>query len=144
MAFIANGRANLADGVDELDPEHPLGRGELDLAGKLVDVLDQGAEDDASALRRLGAHGVDHIGRKVRIELAGGRHGGGGGVSQDSMDLSRDGLVRLVEAVLGKSGEAGGAAEAPLNRETAAWRRQIERMRIRSDKYRSYMPTRWS
>lgn len=94
VAFIANGRADLADGVDELDAEHPLGRGELDLAGKLVDVLDQGAEDDTSALRRLGAHGVDDIGREVGIELAGGRHGGGCGVSQDSKGLSRDGLER--------------------------------------------------
>jgi hypothetical protein len=83
VAFIANGGADLADGVDKLDTEHPLGRGELDLAGKLVDVLDQRTEDDASALRRLGAHGVDHVGREVRIKLAGSRHGGDGGVSME-------------------------------------------------------------
>lgn len=103
MAFIANGGADLANGVDELDTEHPLGRGELDLAGKLVDVLDQRTKDDASALRRLGAHGVDHIGREVRVERASGRHGdsGGGGDVCSVSCWSRGGD----EAVLGKSGE---------------------------------------
>lgn len=74
VAFIADGRADLADGVDELNTHHPLSRSQLDLTGKLMDVLDQSAQEETSALRHVGAHGVDDIGCEVGVELAVGRH----------------------------------------------------------------------
>lgn len=74
VAFVANGSADFADGVDELDTKHPLGGSELDLTSKVVDVLDQRTQDDASALRDLGSHGVDDIGSEVGVELAVGGH----------------------------------------------------------------------
>lgn len=74
VAFVADGRADLAHGVHELNTQHPLGRGQLDLTGKLMDVLDQSAQQETSAFRHLGAHGVDDIGSEVGVELAVGRH----------------------------------------------------------------------
>ena len=74
MTFIANGCADLTNRVDVFDAEHPLGRGKLDLARKVVDVLDQRSQDHASSLGGLGPHCVDHIGGEVGVELA-SRHG---------------------------------------------------------------------
>lgn len=74
VALVANGSADLADGVDELHAHHPLGGGQFNLARKVVDVADQRAQDHTSALGSLGAHGIHHVGRKVRIKLAVGRH----------------------------------------------------------------------
>lgn len=70
MALVANGCADLTNGVDEFHPEHPLGRGELDLTRKVVDVLDQRSQNHASTLGGLGAHGVDNAGSEVGVELA--------------------------------------------------------------------------
>ncbi|KAL3706207.1 hypothetical protein TMatcc_007217 [Talaromyces marneffei ATCC 18224] len=70
MAFVADGRADLTNRVDEFNAEHPLGRGELDLTSKVVDVLDQRSQDHASTLGGLGSHGVDHAGSEVGVELA--------------------------------------------------------------------------
>lgn len=75
MAFIADGRADLADGIDEFDTQHPLGRGEFDLARKVMDVFNQRAQDYASALGGLGPHRIDDIGSEVGVELALGGHG---------------------------------------------------------------------
>lgn len=74
VALVAHRSADLADRVDELDTEHPLGGSKLDLTSKVMDVLDQRSQDDASALGSLGSHRVDHIGSKVGVELALGRH----------------------------------------------------------------------
>jgi hypothetical protein len=74
VAFVTDRSADLADGVDELDSEHPLGGGELDLASKVVDVLDQRAQDHARTLVGLGAHGIDHVGSEVGVEARIGRH----------------------------------------------------------------------
>lgn len=75
MALIADGRADLADGIDEFDAQHPFGRREFDLARKVVDVFNQRAQDYASALGGLGPHRIDDIGSEVGVELALGRHG---------------------------------------------------------------------
>ena len=77
MAFVANGSADLADGVDELNTEHPLGGSEFDLTSEVVNVPDQRSQDHASALGGLGPHGVDHIGGEVGVEAGVGRHFGG-------------------------------------------------------------------
>jgi hypothetical protein len=80
MALVTGGGADLADRVDEVDTQHPLLGSELDLAGKVVDVADEGAQDDAGALGGLWPHGVDDIGSEVGIVLGGGgrgRHLGG-------------------------------------------------------------------
>jgi len=74
VAFVTDGSADFADGVDELDTEHPLGGSEFDLTSKVVDVLDQRTQDDASALRDLRSHGVDDIGSEVGVKLAVGGH----------------------------------------------------------------------
>jgi hypothetical protein len=74
VALVAHGSADLADRVDELDTEHPLGGSKLDLTSKVVDVLDQRSQDDASALGGSGSHRVDHIGSEVGVVLALGRH----------------------------------------------------------------------
>ena len=74
VALVPDGSADLANGVDELDTQHPFGGGELDLTGEIVDVLDEGAQEHTSTLGGLGSHGVDHIGSEVGVELASGRH----------------------------------------------------------------------
>ncbi len=76
VALVADGGADLANGVDELDTHHPLGGGQLDLASKVVDVFDQRAQDHASAWVGVGAHGVDDIGGEVGVEAGVGRHFG--------------------------------------------------------------------
>lgn len=77
MAFVANRSADLADGVDEFNTQHPLGRGKLYLTSKVMDVLDERAQDDTSTLGSLGSHCIDDIGSEVRIESGVGRHFGG-------------------------------------------------------------------
>lgn len=77
MAFVPDGRADLADGVDELHPQHPFRGGQLDLAGKLVDVLDQRAHEHASPLWHLGTHGVDDAGRELGVKPTLRMDGGG-------------------------------------------------------------------
>lgn len=73
VTLVTDGGADLSDGVDELNTEHPLGRSKLNLTSEVVDVLDQRAQDHASTLGGLGAHAVDHGGSKGGVELA-GRH----------------------------------------------------------------------
>ena len=98
MAFVANGCADLTNGVDEFHTEHPLGRGELDLTRKVVDVLDQRSQNHASTLGGLGTHGVDNAGSEVRVELA--RH----------CDVV-DGWRWLLEIVLGNPGGGNGTVK---------------------------------
>ena len=76
VALVADGSADLADGVDELNTKHPLGGSELHLTRKVMNVLDQGAQDHTSTLGGLGAHGIHDIGREVGVEAGVGRHGG--------------------------------------------------------------------
>lgn len=78
MAFVADGSTDLTDGVDELHAQHPFRGGQLDLASKLMDVLDQSSQDNAGPLRDLGSHGVDDIGRELGVKstLGVGGHGG--------------------------------------------------------------------
>jgi hypothetical protein len=59
---------DLAERVDELDAGLPLIDGELDLAGEVVEVADQSAEDLAMARAGLGAHAVDHLVGEVGVE----------------------------------------------------------------------------
>lgn len=77
VALVADRSADLADGVDVFDTEHPLGGSELDLASEVVNVLDQRTQDDTSALGGLRSHGVHDIGSEVGIEARVGRHGNG-------------------------------------------------------------------
>lgn len=67
MAFVPDGGADPADGVDELHAQHPFRGRQLDLASELVNVLDQRAHEHAGALWHLGAHGVDDVGREVGV-----------------------------------------------------------------------------
>lgn len=78
MSLVPSGSRDLANGIDKVDTDHPLLWGELDFTSKVVDVLDERAEDDTSTLRRLGAHGLDDGGSEVRIESRFGGHFGGG------------------------------------------------------------------
>lgn len=73
MSLVTDRSADLADRVDELNTEHPLGGGKLNLTSEVVDVLDERAQDHASTLGGLGAHAVDDGGGEVGVELA--RHG---------------------------------------------------------------------
>lgn len=74
MAFVADRSADLADRVDKLNAEHPLGGGQLNLTSKVVDVLDKRTQDHASTLGGIGAHAIDDRGGEVGVELACGRH----------------------------------------------------------------------
>jgi hypothetical protein len=77
VTLVTDGSADLADRVDELDTHHPLSRGELHLAGEVVNVLDQRSQNDTSTVGGVGSHGIDHIGSEVGIESCVGRHFGG-------------------------------------------------------------------
>lgn len=74
VALVANGGADLSDGVDELNTHHPFSGGEFDLTGEVVNVGDEGAQDDTSTLGGVGSHGVHHVGGEVRVEAGVGRH----------------------------------------------------------------------
>jgi hypothetical protein len=74
VAFIADRSANLADRVDELNAEHPLGRGQFNLPSEIMNVLNKRTQDHASALGGVGAHAIDDRGGEVGVELACGRH----------------------------------------------------------------------
>lgn len=76
VTLVSNGGADPANGVDELDAHHPLGRGELNLTSKVVDMTDERSQNLTSPRGGLGTHGVDHIGREVGVEAGVGRHGG--------------------------------------------------------------------
>jgi len=67
MGLVAGGRAGLADFVDELDAHHPLVVGKVDLAGKVVQVADEGGHDLPRARRGLGADGVNDALREVGV-----------------------------------------------------------------------------
>lgn len=102
VAFVTNGSADLANGVDEFHAQHPLGGRQLDLAGELVDVLDQRAQQHARALGSLGAHGIDHIGGEVGVEFARRGHCDGwrvvvGGVQQEAVWGNHSGMEKPKE-----------------------------------------------
>lgn len=59
VRLVPGGAAGLADRVDELDAGHPLVEAEVDLAGKVVQVADEGGHDLAGSGGGLGADGVD-------------------------------------------------------------------------------------
>lgn len=102
MALIADWGADLADGVDKLDTEHPLGGGQFHLTSKVVDVPDEGAQDDASALRGVLAHGIDDIVGEVGVEAWVGRHFGWY-VWRGQMKLRgcRKALFRIIDEEMG-------------------------------------------
>lgn len=77
MALVPDGCADLADGVDEVHAQHPLVDGQLGLSRKVVDVLDERAEDESLAISGLGANGVDDMFGEVGVESIGGLAGGG-------------------------------------------------------------------
>ena len=78
--LVPRGGADLADRVHEAHTGHPLIRSELNLAGKIVQVLEQGGENLPVAWRDIGAHGLADQAREVGVELGlGGGHFGGGG-----------------------------------------------------------------
>lgn len=64
------GRA-LPDSIDKVHAGHPLVVGQLDLAGKVVQVADQAAQDLAVARRDVGAHGVEDVLGKGGVEARG-------------------------------------------------------------------------
>lgn len=74
MALVTDGSADLAYGVDEFDSQHPLGRGEFNLAREVVDVFYQRPQNHASALGSLGSHCVDDARGEVGVKLTSGRH----------------------------------------------------------------------
>lgn len=68
LALVAGLGGHLAGGVDHLDAHHPLVDSQVDLAGKVVDVLDEGGHDLAHAGGRLVAHALDDAGRELLAE----------------------------------------------------------------------------
>lgn len=72
VARAVGGGVDGAHGVDVLHAGVPLVDGELDLARKVVDVADEGAEDLAVAGGGFGAHCVDYAGREGWVEAGGG------------------------------------------------------------------------
>ena len=68
MRLVARLCGNLPNGIDKVYAGHPLVIGQLDLARKVVQVTDQAAEDLAVAGRDVGAHGVEDVLGKVRVE----------------------------------------------------------------------------
>lgn len=74
MTFVADRSADLTDRVDELNAEHPLGGGQLNLTSEIVDVLNERTQNHASTLGSLGAHAIDDRGSESGVKLACGRH----------------------------------------------------------------------
>lgn len=70
MSLITSGCRGLANGIDKVYTSHPLIVGELDLAGKVMNVSDQSAEDLAVSGGHVRAHGVQAVLCEVRIEAA--------------------------------------------------------------------------
>ncbi len=71
MRLVARlGRA-LADGIDKVHTGHPLVVGQLDLAGKIVQVAEEAAKDLTVARGDVGAHGVEDVLGKVGVEAGG-------------------------------------------------------------------------
>ena len=60
--------ADLAHGIYEADTHHPFVCGKLDLAGKVMDMLDETAQDLPGARGGLRAHGLDDILSEVGVE----------------------------------------------------------------------------
>ena len=80
--LISRGGTDLAHRVHEADTGHPLIRSELNLAGKIVQVLEQGGENLPVAWRDIGAHGLADQAGEVGVELGlGGGHFGGCGAN---------------------------------------------------------------
>ena len=78
LALVADWGGDLADAVHEVHAGHPLVDGELNLAGEVVEVADEGGHDLALAGWGGWADGVDDMLGEVWVEarLLGG--GGGG------------------------------------------------------------------
>lgn len=68
VTLVTDRSTDLTDRVDELNTHHPLSRGKLDLTGKVVDVLDQGSQNDASTVGSARSHGIDDIGSEVWVK----------------------------------------------------------------------------
>ena len=77
VTLVTDGSTDLTNRVDELNTHHPLSRSKLDLTGKVVDVLDQGSENDTSTVGSARSHGIDDIGSEVGVKSCVSRHFGG-------------------------------------------------------------------
>lgn len=60
--------ADLAHGIEETDTHHPFVCGELDLSGKVVDVLDKATQNLPRPRAGLRPHGIDDVLGEVRVE----------------------------------------------------------------------------
>lgn len=69
LAFVADRRRGLADGVDEEHTGHPLLGGQFDLTDEVVEMLDKSTDDEAVAVGTLGANVLNNVLGEVRIEL---------------------------------------------------------------------------
>jgi len=100
-----------AHGVDEVDGGHPLVDAELNFAGEVVEVADQGAEHLAVPWRGLGAHVVDDGLGEVGVEAVG----------------RLCGAVCAVGSAIGAVGghcDVGWEGRRRVDRETGQWRRE--------------------
>lgn len=72
VGLVASRGRALSDGVDKVNTSHPLIVGELDLAGKVVEMAEEAAEDEAVAGGDVRAHGLNHMAGEVGVEAARG------------------------------------------------------------------------
>ena len=59
---------DLAHGIEKADTHHPFICGELDLSGKVVDVLDEATQNLPRSRAGLRPHGIDDVLGEVRVE----------------------------------------------------------------------------
>jgi hypothetical protein len=77
LALISDGCADLTDGVDEVDAQHPLIDGKLDFSCEIVDMSDQRTKHHSVSRRALWANGVNDMLGEVGVKSR-GRHCDGG------------------------------------------------------------------
>jgi len=58
----------LTNGVDKVHTRHPLVRGELDFASKVVEMSDEAAENLTVSVVGFGANGLDDMVGEVGVE----------------------------------------------------------------------------
>ena len=74
MSFISLGIAGLSNAIDEVHANQPLLGCEFDFACKLVDVFDEGGEDDSLTVWTRGANIFDDLFGEGWIKSGLGRH----------------------------------------------------------------------
>lgn len=68
MTLVSRGGADLSNGVHELDTHHPLVDCELNFSSKVMDMADQGGENQSVSSRDIGANGIDAVLGEVGVK----------------------------------------------------------------------------